>query len=54
MKVGISYLYTKGGRQYTTEVSTEAKSQSEAKATFEKKFSGKFDRVIGTREIKKP
>lgn len=54
MKIGIFYEFTKGGQKQTAEVSTEAASESAAKATFEKKFKGKIDRVISTRKIGKP
>jgi hypothetical protein len=54
VKVGIFYEFTRNGRKETAEVSTEASSVSDAEATFKRKFSGRFDRVISTREIKRP
>jgi len=54
VKVGIFYEFTRNGRKETAEVSTDAPSVSDAKATFERKFKGRFDRVISTREIKRP
>jgi len=53
-KIGIFYEFTKNGRKETAEVSTDAESEAEAKKTFERKFKGRFDKVISTRTIGKP
>lgn len=54
MKVGIFYEFTRGGRKETAEVTTEASSEGAAKQKFERQFKGRFDKVISTREVKKP
>lgn len=54
MRVGISYEYTRNGRKETAEVATEAPSVDAATTKFEREFKGRFDRVISTREVKRP
>jgi len=54
MKVGIFYEYTRNGRKETAEVATEAPSVADGQAKFERSYKGRFDRVLSTREIKRP
>lgn len=54
MKVGIFYEFTRNGRKETAEVTTEASNEGAAKQKFERQFKGRFDKVISTREVKRP
>lgn len=54
MKVEIFYEYTRRGRKEQAAVTTEAGSVAAATNSFKNKFAGKFDRVISSREVKKP
>ena len=54
MRVGIFYEYTRNGRKETAEVATEAPNVAAAVRKFENAYKGRFDRVLSTREIKRP
>lgn len=54
MKVGIFYEFTRNGRKETAEVTTEAPSEGAAEQKFKRQFKGRFDKVISTKEVKKP
>lgn len=54
MKVAIFYEYTRNGRKETAEVATEAPSVADGQAKFERTYKGRFDRVLSTRELKRP